>query len=128
MKIPFGSFDNIQKMNRKELTVYLSELCAESYKQGLKDGENEMDNASFDQWFDFISETPGTKELFTIADCDELEKCFTEEINDSIHRLLNDIGDRFNVSEMDKINNLLYKHFTPDILWKALEKSSKNNG
>lgn len=66
-EIPFSAYKKLVKLSYGQFSRWLNDFCRESYNEGLKDGESELDNASVDEWMEFIEKTPGHEEVFSIA-------------------------------------------------------------
>lgn len=65
--IPFSSYKKIIKLSYGQFSRWLSNFYKTAYEEGLKDGESELDNATVDEWMEFIEKTPGYDKVFSIA-------------------------------------------------------------
>lgn len=89
MKIPFNQYDKIRKMTYNEFDRWFKEFSHGVYQEGIKQGESELDNASVEQWTVFIQKTPGTEEVFSVWDSEELEKRLSQEFTrDNVQRIM----------------------------------------
>ena len=79
MKIPFNQYDKIRKMSYNEFDRWFKEFSHGIYQEGIKQGESELDNASVEQWTEFISNTPGATDTFSVWDYDKLRSRLARE-------------------------------------------------
>lgn len=126
MKLSFSEVKKIQRMSQNELTRYLGDIGVQAYRQGVEDGEKELDEATAAQWVEYIRKTPTAQEIFTIADGPSLESAFEQVVAGAIEAVVEDCR-RFHMgkAQVDLVGALLRERFTPDILWGALEQANK---
>ena len=124
MKLSFSEYDKIRKMSHNELSRYLVEVCKGAYKQGVEDGEKELDGASAEQWLNYINQTPSAHDIFTITDGDTLEKAFRNVLKDRIALIIGRMQG-FNKTQRDLIEVFLRETFSPDMLWESLSIADK---
>jgi len=100
------------------------EVCKGAYKQGVEDGEKELDGASAEQWLNYINQTPSAHDIFTITDGDTLEKAFRNVLKDRIALIIGRMQG-FNKTQRDLIEVFLRETFSPDMLWESLSIADK---
>lgn len=90
-KLSFAEVSAIKRMNQKQLTAFITEV----YGYGVKDTEDELENATPERWLEIVSSSEKVKEHFAIWDGDRLRerllKEFTESNVDRIMRIITEV-------------------------------------
>lgn len=81
MKLPFNDYQKIQKMSYNEFNRWFKELSHGLIQEGVQQSESELDNATVEQWQTFIDKTPGTSDIFSIWDYDNLKMNLSKEFS-----------------------------------------------
>lgn len=103
--IPFNSYKKLIKLSYGQFSRWLSNLCKIAYEEGLRDGESELDNATVDEWMEFIEKTPGHDEVFSIALTTEEFCKKLEGIQGLGPKMLDKICREFNLYEEEEEEN-----------------------
>lgn len=125
MKLSLDDYEKVHNMSRNQLTKYLVEVCRESHRQGIEEGESELDTANADQWVEYIKNTPNAHEIFTITDGNALDSAYCKAISRYKANLTEKLKKFFRRTEIDMFMAILDETMTSDILWEALSESDK---
>lgn len=125
MKLSYSEVKKIQRMTQNELTRYLGDIGVQAYRQGVQDGEKELDNASPGQWIEYINKTPSAHDIFTITDGDTLEAAFRDVLKRRIDSISDRLTARVNKTQRDFMTAILSDTMTSDMLWEALTDADK---
>lgn len=93
MKIPFSDYMKVKKMTFNEFNVWIKALCQDLLEEGIRQGESELDDATAEQWREYIDATPKAKEIFSIWDGDDLRAKLSKHFSrDNVDRIMDIIG------------------------------------